>query len=78
MPADRLKDLTAADVKVLTPVGPIPAKRDRLLLVAVQHPGEIKGASVENPASGRPDGPGKIVRPAVVAVWCKDGCDIGV
>lgn len=25
-----------------------------------------------------PDGPGKIVRPAVVAVWRRDGDDIGV
>lgn len=25
-----------------------------------------------------PDGPGKIVRPSVVAVWRKDGRDIGV
>ena len=48
------------------------------MLVAVQHPGEIDGATVEKPASTWPDGPGKIVRPAVVAVWRKDGCDIGV
>ncbi|MER5791963.1 PhoX family protein [Streptomyces sp. NPDC001980] len=55
-----------------------PLVQDRRVLVAVQHPGEITGASVENPASAWPDGPGKIVRPAVVAVWRKDGCDIGV
>ena len=55
-----------------------PLVQDRRVLVAVQHPGEITGASVENPASTWPDGPGKIVRPAVVAVWRKDGCDIGV
>jgi secreted PhoX family phosphatase len=48
------------------------------VLVAVQHPGEIDGASVEKPASNWPDGPGKIVRPAVVSVWRRDGCDIGV
>ncbi|WP_367321902.1 PhoX family phosphatase [Streptomyces sp. HUAS ZL42] len=55
-----------------------PIIQDRRVLVAVQHPGEIDGASVENPASVWPDGPGKIVRPAVVAVWREDGCDIGI
>ncbi|KAB1149499.1 PhoX family protein [Streptomyces luteolifulvus] len=55
-----------------------PIIQDRRVLVAVQHPGEIDGASVEKPASVWPDGPGKIVRPAVVAVWRKDGCDIGM
>ncbi|CAO0829467.1 PhoX family protein OS=Streptomyces microflavus OX=1919 GN=G3I39_33895 PE=4 SV=1 [Streptomyces microflavus] len=33
---------------------------------------------MEKPASIWPDGPGKIVRPSVVAVWRKDGRDIGV
>ncbi len=56
--------------------GPVIGKRQ--VLVAVQHPGEIDGASVEKPASTWPDGPGKIVRPAVVAVWRTDGRDIGV
>ncbi|MFJ3226144.1 PhoX family protein [Streptomyces sp. NPDC086783] len=55
-----------------------PLVQDRRVLVAVQHPGEIDGASVEKPASVWPDGPGTIVRPAVVAVWRADGCDIGV
>ncbi|MGY1580879.1 PhoX family protein [Streptomyces sp. MN13] len=55
-----------------------PVIQDRRVLVAVQHPGEIDGASVEKPASAWPDGPGKIVRPAVVAVWREDGADIGV
>ena len=55
-----------------------PIIQDRRVLVAVQHPGEIDGASVEKPASTWPDGPGKIVRPAVVAVWRADGDDIGV
>ncbi|WP_282696357.1 PhoX family phosphatase [Streptomyces sp. CC208A] len=55
-----------------------PIIQDRRVLVAVQHPGEIDGASVENPASAWPDGPGKIVRPSVVAVWRVDGRDIGV
>ncbi|RII11317.1 hypothetical protein DSC45_28935 [Streptomyces sp. YIM 130001] len=55
-----------------------PLVQDRRVLVAVQHPGEVDGASVEKPASQWPDGPGKIVRPSVVAVWRKDGRDIGV
>ncbi|MGW1157434.1 PhoX family protein [Streptomyces sp. NPDC002519] len=55
-----------------------PIVQDRRVLVAVQHPGEIDGATVETPASTWPDGPGKIVRPAVVAVWRADGSDIGV
>ncbi|MCP3819375.1 PhoX family protein [Streptomyces sp. A3M-1-3] len=55
-----------------------PIIQDRRVVVAVQHPGEIDGASVEKPASVWPDGPGKIVRPAVVSVWRKDHRDIGV
>ncbi|GAA3823921.1 PhoX family protein [Streptomyces phyllanthi] len=55
-----------------------PIIQDRRVLVAVQHPGEIDGASVENPKSTWPDGPGRYVRPAVVAVWRADGGDIGV
>ncbi|HEY9367806.1 PhoX family protein [Streptomyces sp.] len=55
-----------------------PIIQDRRVLVSVQHPGEIDGASVEKPASVWPDGPGKIVRPSVVAVYRTDGRDIGV
>ncbi|WP_327316491.1 PhoX family protein [Streptomyces sp. NBC_01235] len=55
-----------------------PVIQDRRVLVAVQHPGEADGASVEKPASTWPDGAGKIVRPSVVAVWRADGEDIGV
>ncbi|MFD4118821.1 PhoX family protein [Streptomyces niveus] len=55
-----------------------PIIQDRRVLVAVQHPGEIDGATVDNPLSTWPDGRGKMVRPAVVAVWRKDGGDIGV
>ncbi|WP_395367438.1 PhoX family protein [Streptomyces sp. YH02] len=55
-----------------------PIIQDRRVLVAVQHPGEIDGASVENPKSEWPDGPGKLVRPSVVAVWRTDGRDIGM
>ncbi|MFF9013338.1 PhoX family protein [Streptomyces sp. NPDC014870] len=55
-----------------------PIIQDRRVVIAVQHPGELDGASVENPKSEWPDGPGKIVRPSVVSVWRKDGRDIGV
>ncbi|MGY0017453.1 PhoX family protein [Streptomyces sp. YJ-C3] len=55
-----------------------PLVQDRRVIVAVQHPGEVDGASVEKPASAWPDGPGRIVRPAVVSVWREDGRDIGV
>ncbi|WP_410537714.1 PhoX family protein [Streptomyces sp. KL2] len=55
-----------------------PIIQDRRVLVAVQHPGEVDGASYEQPASAWPDGPGKVVRPSVVAVWREDGRGIGV
>ncbi|SDD97623.1 PhoX family protein [Streptomyces prasinopilosus] len=55
-----------------------PIVQDRRVLVAVQHPGEVDGASAENPGSTWPDGPGTYPRPAVVAVWRTDGGDIGV
>ncbi|WP_055695178.1 PhoX family protein [Streptomyces prasinopilosus] len=55
-----------------------PIVQDRRVLVAVQHPGEVDGASAENPGSTWPDGPGTYPRPAVVAVWRTDGSDIGV
>ncbi|MDI9887701.1 PhoX family protein [Streptomyces sp. HNM0645] len=55
-----------------------PIIQDRRVIVAVQHPGEIDGATVEKPASAWPDGPGRLVRPSVVAVYRKDGRGIGV
>jgi secreted PhoX family phosphatase len=55
-----------------------PLVQERRVLVAVQHPGEVDGASVEHPASAWPDGPGCIVRPAVVAAWREDGRAVGV
>ncbi|MFF3847271.1 PhoX family protein [Streptomyces sp. NPDC002328] len=55
-----------------------PIIQERRVVVAVQHPGELDGASVENPKSVWPDGAGKIVRPSVVAVWRADGEDVGV
>ncbi|MEV6109321.1 PhoX family phosphatase [Streptomyces sp. NPDC051940] len=54
-----------------------PVVQERRVLVAVQHPGEIDGANVDNPASAWPDGAGKYVRPAVVAVWRENGGAIG-
>jgi secreted PhoX family phosphatase len=47
--------------------GPI-ITRDRIL-INPQHPGEIDGATAENPGSAWPDGPGSLLRPSVVAVW---------
>ncbi|MFG2757769.1 PhoX family protein [Streptomyces wuyuanensis] len=55
-----------------------PIIQDRRVVVAVQHPGEVDGATVEKPASTWPDGPGRLVRPSVVAVYRNDGRDIGV
>ncbi|THV42477.1 PhoX family protein [Glycomyces buryatensis] len=45
-----------------------PVVQERHVLVAAQHPGEIDGASFENPGSEWPDGPGSIPRPSVVNV----------
>lgn len=55
-----------------------PLVQERRVMVAVQHPGEVDGASVEKPASQWPDGEGELVRPAVVSVWREDGRDIGI
>ncbi|WP_157554296.1 PhoX family protein [Nocardia crassostreae] len=55
--------------------GPIITK-DRVL-VCVQHPGEVDGASADKPASHWPDGGASQPRPSVVAVWKKGG-EIGV
>ncbi|MFD0167538.1 PhoX family protein [Streptomyces decoyicus] len=55
-----------------------PVVQERRVMVAVQHPGEVDGASVEKPASQWPDGEGELVRPSVVSVWREDGRDIGI
>ena len=55
-----------------------PVVQDGRVLVAVQHPGESDGASVEKPASSWPDGKGEYVRPSVVSVWPEEGGGIGV
>jgi secreted PhoX family phosphatase len=55
--------------------GPYITSDDRSVFVAVQHPGEITGATVENPASNWPDG--DYAKPAVVVTWRLDGGPIG-
>nr|WP_127498911.1 PhoX family phosphatase [Actinoplanes solisilvae] len=55
--------------------GPFITGDDRSVFVAVQHPGEITGATVDNPASTWPDG--DYAKPAVVVTWRLDGGRIG-
>ncbi|GAA0507112.1 phosphatase [Saccharopolyspora subtropica] len=54
-----------------------PVIRDTVVTVCVQHPGEVDGASADNPASHWPDGGTTVPRPSVVAVWREDGGEIG-
>jgi secreted PhoX family phosphatase len=49
-----------------------PVINDRFVLVSVQHPGEITGASADNPLSHWPDGGTSQPRPSVVVTWKKD------
>ncbi|GAA2309111.1 PhoX family protein [Glycomyces scopariae] len=51
-----------------------PVVQDKHILVAAQHPGELSGASYENPLSQWPDGPGSLPRPAIVNVT-REGFD---
>lgn len=46
-----------------------PVVTDEFALVAVQHPGDVDGASPDAPGSTWPDGPGSQPRPAVVCIW---------
>ncbi|WNV92177.1 PhoX family phosphatase [Umezawaea sp. Da 62-37] len=55
--------------------GPVVA--ERFVLVSVQHPGEVDGATVENPASHWPGGGTGQPRPSVVAVHRADRGRIG-
>jgi len=55
--------------------GPFVTGDDRSVFVAVQHPGEITGASVEKPASTWPDG--DFAKPSVVVTWRLDGGPVG-
>src|SRR5690606_39055439 len=52
-----------------------PVVTDDVALVAVQHPGGVGNA--EEPLSRWPDGGDSPARPAIVAVWKKDGGRIG-
>ncbi|MFJ1459226.1 PhoX family protein [Nocardia sp. N2S4-5] len=54
-----------------------PVVTEKRVMVCVQHPGEVDGASADKPASHWPDGGSAQPRPSVVAVW-KDGGTIGV
>ncbi|WP_033436913.1 PhoX family protein [Saccharothrix sp. NRRL B-16314] len=53
-----------------------PVIGERVITVCVQHPGEVDGASADNPASHWPDGGDSQPRPSVVAVW-REGHRIG-
>jgi secreted PhoX family phosphatase len=55
--------------------GPFVTGDNRSVFVAVQHPGEITGASLEAPASTWPDG--DFAKPGVVVSWRLDGGAIG-
>ncbi|MGH3728701.1 MAG: PhoX family protein [Micromonosporaceae bacterium] len=55
--------------------GPFITKDNRSVFVAVQHPGEVDGATVENPASTWPHG--EYAKPGVVCTWHADGDEIG-
>ncbi|MET0237934.1 MAG: PhoX family phosphatase, partial [Kibdelosporangium sp.] len=50
-----------------------PVIHDDFVLVSVQHPGEITGASADNPLSHWPDGGTSQPRPSVVAIWPRHG-----
>ena len=55
--------------------GPFITADDRSVFVAVQHPGEISGASIDKPASTWPDG--DFAKPSVVVSWRLDGRAVG-
>ncbi len=55
--------------------GPFITGDDRSVFTAVQHPGEITGATLDKPASTWPDG--DFAKPAVVVTWRLDGGPIG-
>ncbi|WP_434742544.1 PhoX family protein [Micromonospora sp. SH-82] len=55
--------------------GPLITGDNRSVFVAVQHPGELPGASVDAPASTWPDG--DVAKPGVVVAWRLDGGPIG-
>ncbi|GAA2855501.1 hypothetical protein Acy02nite_72760 [Actinoplanes cyaneus] len=55
--------------------GPFITADDRSVFTAVQHPGEITGATVDKPASVWPDG--DYAKPAVIVTWRGDGGPVG-
>jgi secreted PhoX family phosphatase len=57
--------------------GPLITKDQRSVFVAVQHPGEITGATPDNPSSHWPDGGTSQPRPSVAVAWHKQGKKIG-
>ena len=58
--------------------GPIFTPDDSTLFLAIQHPGEARGSTFENPASRWPDfRPDMPPRPSVIAIERIDGKDIG-
>ncbi|MGN9914643.1 PhoX family protein [Phytohabitans sp. LJ34] len=55
--------------------GPVITTDHKSVFVAVQHPGELTGASIEKPASTWPDG--DYAKPGVVVTWRHDGKAVG-
>lgn len=55
--------------------GPFISTDSRSVFTAVQHPGEVTGARVDNPASTWPDG--DFAKPGVVVAWRVDGRPVG-
>ena len=55
--------------------GPLITADGLSVFVAVQHPGEVTGATPDNPASRWPDG--TLPRPSVVVAWHRKGAKIG-
>ncbi|RJQ83413.1 PhoX family phosphatase [Pseudonocardiaceae bacterium YIM PH 21723] len=54
-----------------------PVVEDDFILVAVQHPGELDGASADKPVSHWPDGGNSQPRPSIVAVYPQGNGHIG-
>jgi hypothetical protein len=55
--------------------GPFITGDDRSVFVAVQHPGEVTGATIDKPASTWPDG--DFAKPGVAVAWRLDGNAVG-